>query len=91
MSFLYIPAIFFINKRSVIADFVSGIFHSVFMFSLGFLLSWGASFIPPIAASTWFWNYALNFVLQVGFIAIGINMAEGLLDNDLPVSASTTT
>lgn len=91
MSLLYIPAIFFINKRSVITDFVSGIFHAVFMFSLGYLLSWGASFIPPIAASTWFWNYALNFALQVCFIAIGIRMAEELFDDDLPASANTTT
>jgi hypothetical protein len=91
MSFLYIPAIFFINKRSVIIDFVSGIFHSVLLFSLGYLLSWGGSFIPPIAASTWFWNYALNLVLQLGFIAIGISMAEELFDKDLPVSTSTTT
>ncbi len=78
LALIYIPRVLFGGNVNILTDFATAIFYTALSLAIGFFLSWLFTFIPPIAAKTWFWNYALNLVLQIIIFGVGTNFLDEL-------------
>jgi hypothetical protein len=61
-----LPIMFFVNPyESLLQRIATSIFTTLMFMSFGLVFYWICDFIPQLYFKTWFWNYLLNFVLQL--------------------------
>lgn len=71
LSLLMIPIMVFTDKNTSLPQRIAtGILAGAVFFSLGWLFYWLCTFIPQISSVTWFWNYTINFILQLFILGL---------------------
>lgn len=76
LAVLIIFTLVFTKDSFAIQDLAGITLRVIAVIAIGVLLYWIFGFIPPLSKSTWFWNYLLNFALQISAIAISAKMSQ---------------